>query len=48
MGLEIKTHGASVAKVINGIPKYIGVMNWSKKLKVMVSVKDLKGLGFGF
>lgn len=32
----MSTHGRLSARAIRGIPRCVGLMNWSKKLRIMV------------
>lgn len=38
-GVGKRIHGRVNATAISGIPKYVGLINWSKKLSVMVSFR---------
>lgn len=40
VGLGKRAHGRVSAKAIRGMPRKTGLMNWSKKLSVMVSFKS--------
>lgn len=40
-GVGNMIQGIKIAKAINGIPKNTGLINWSKKLNVIVSFKGL-------
>lgn len=40
-GVGNMIQGIIMAKAINGTPKNIGLVNWSKKLNVIVSFKRL-------
>lgn len=36
VGVGMSTHGRLSARAIKGIPRCVGLMNWSKKLRIMV------------
>lgn len=36
-----RTQGNAIAMAIRGIPRYVGLINWSKKLSVMVRFRVL-------
>jgi hypothetical protein len=38
-GAGKRIHGRVNATAISGIPRYVGLINWSKKLSVMVSFR---------
>lgn len=41
VGVGNRSHGRRRAKAIRGMPRYVGVINWSKKLSVMVRFRVL-------
>lgn len=40
-GVGKRSQGNKRARAINGMPRYVGLINWSKKLRIMVSFRAL-------